>query len=72
MSERFKVEVMIRPYSHITQPPVRVRKKELVVNSKYGPKSSDPRYENLVYSSEVGQEGQDLDGDDASPEVSGR
>lgn len=43
MSERFKVEVMIRPCSHITQPPVRVRKKELFVTSKY---------ENLVYSSE--------------------
>ena len=43
-SERFKVEVMIRACSHITQPPVRVRKKELFVTSKY---------ENLVYSSEL-------------------
>jgi hypothetical protein len=52
-----RVDLACRHCSHLsylTQPPVRVRKKELVVNSKYGPKSSDPRYENLVYSSEVG------------------
>ena len=33
--------------------PARVRKKELVVNSKYGPVASDPMYENLVFSTEV-------------------
>jgi len=36
-----------------TSMPVRRQKKELVTNTKYGPVSSNPLYENLVYSSEV-------------------
>ena len=38
-----------------TSSPARTKKakRELVVNSKWGERSSDPRYSHLVYSSEV-------------------
>ena len=42
-----------RQCTTLTQPPINLRKKELVINSKYGPVASDPLYESLVYSSEV-------------------
>lgn len=50
---RLHLSEFIRDCSQHSPTAPKVRKKELIVNAKYGPVSSDPLYENLVYSSEV-------------------
>ena len=43
----------IRYSTQIVSEPTVKKKKEMVVNFKYGPKQSDPLYESLIYSTEV-------------------